>query len=453
MLVVISDLHFEEVASDAVAAPGGCYPVAFTERNLRPEAFGVFFRDLSDAARRDGVRRLDLVLAGDIVDLHRTSMWLVDDLRPYVACPDVAPGSPLEAKILGILDAIAAEEAVASSLAAIRQLSTGQPVPGAPPGLEAPAVQAAVHYLPGNHDRLVNATPAIRARVCALLGTADPGGPFPHVYDSADPRVLVRHGHEYDPINFGAAFPREAPMPAEVAPAAYDEWTFGDFVTVEVAMGLPHAFRQVHGEAIARDRLRASVYKRLLEFDDVRPQSELVPFVLTIPGFDPRMVWKELEPAVRLLLDRIAESPHLDAALARGRVSPVWKAFLDTRFWRLGLPLWLLQALGRAVSGSGRADPAAAAAREQVVEGGLKRLVVAGHTHHPQVALLSNQGGFDRYFVDTGTWRNVVLSSGAGDFSNAKALTYVVVYSSDEDRLRGRKEESFDYWSGYTKRW
>ena len=378
-------------------------------------------------------------------------MWFSDGLRPYVATTAVERGSPLEARILSILDAVAAEPSVAGSLAAIRQISTRKRTPD---GAVLPDIPMRVHYLPGNHDRLVNATPATRVRVRELLGLEAHSEPFGHVFECDDPRVLVRHGHEYDPLNFGAVFPSDAPIPALAPLAAYDEWTFGDFITVEVAVGLPHAFREVHGdEAIAGDALKATVYKRLLEFDDVRPQSELVPFLLSIPGCDQRLVWNALEPAVRSLLDRIADSPHLDAALRRGRVSPIWKALLDTRFWRLGLPLWSVRRLGALVAKVDSSDAATIAMRELAATQGDRRFVIAGHTHRPQVALLSDRANFDRYFVDTGTWRNVVFSNAAGQFSNAKAMTYVLVYASDEDLDGTHKGESFDYWSGYTKRW
>jgi UDP-2,3-diacylglucosamine pyrophosphatase LpxH len=311
-----------------------------------------------------------------------------------------------------------------------------------------------VHYLPGNHDRLLNATSATRARVRTLLGLGTSPDPFPHVFDCQDPRVLVRHGHEYDPLNFGVAFPSDAPLPDHIPLAAYDDWTFGDFITVEVATGLPDAFRHFHGDdAVAGDFLLSTVYRRLLEFDDVRPQSRLVPFLLQIPGCEERDVWKALEPAVRDLLGRLVDHRYLEAAFRKGGVSAAWKGLLDTRFWRAGLPLAVVKWLGALSARGGDSDPARLAAREQLVTHGDRRFVIAGHTHRPQVALLSDRGDFERYFVDTGTWRNVVLSSDSREFANAKAQTYVVVYSSDEDPDGRTKGESFDYWSGYTKRW
>jgi UDP-2,3-diacylglucosamine pyrophosphatase LpxH len=452
MLAVISDLHFEEVGSDRVDGPaGGAFE--FLERNFSPAAFEVLFHELAASARHNEAKGLDLVLAGDIFDLHRTTKWFDDELRPYLANTAIAEGSPLEAKVIAILDAIASERSVAGSLSAIRRLSAQDRdesfFVSLPPGFS-----IRVHYLPGNHDRLANATPSIRARVRHHLGLAGGDAPFPHVFDCEDPRVLVRHGHEYDPMNFGGALPSVAPIPARFAESAYDDWTFGDFITIEVAMGLPHAFRAVHGDAaIAADVQKATVYERLLEFDDLRPQSQLVPFLLTIPGRDAASVWASLEPAVRALLERIADSPHFRAALRKGRVPLVWRWLLGTRFWRLGLPLWLVRWLGGFAASADSSDPSIAAKREQQITEGNRRFVIAGHTHRPQVALLSTRDRFDRYFVDTGTWRNVVFSTPSGAFSNAKAMTYVVVYSSEEDATGRHRGESFDYWSGYTRRW
>lgn len=456
MLIVISDLHFEEVASDKVAPDGAPHGVRFDERNLKPGAFDVVFGDLTTAARRNGARNVDIVLAGDIFDLHRTRLWFdAGGLRPYLSCTDVASGSRHEEKILQILDGIAADDAVATNLAALRRLAgVATPRHGGPLGYEWFGVPTRVHYLPGNHDRLVNATPATRLKARELLGLGPSTARFPHVFESADPRVLVRHGHEYDALNFGGRLSAHAEIPVSLSDADYDDWTFGDFVTVDVAMGLPDAFREVYQDRIAFDPLLSTVYGRLLEFDDVRPQSQLVAFLLTIPGQEPTQVWRVLEPAFVTLLERLAGDPNVDRAFAKGGVSPLWRLLLDARVWRWGLPLALVRRLGSFASRRGDADPAASAVREEVVAQGRARFVVAGHTHHPQVALLSTHSDFERYFVDTGTWRNVVLSTGSGAFANTKAITHVAIYASTEDPggLRA-KRESFDFWSGCSKRW
>src|SRR5215216_4791592 len=93
MLVVISDLHFEEEKSDAIADEEGnsLNPSEF-RRNTPPEAFRRLTAWLANEARRSGAQRMDLVLAGDIFDLHRTTLWFREnprEARPYVNSAEV----------------------------------------------------------------------------------------------------------------------------------------------------------------------------------------------------------------------------------------------------------------------------------------------------------------------------------------------------------------------------
>ena len=103
------------------------------------------------------------------------------------------------------------------------------------------------------------------------------------------------------------------------------------------------------------------------------------------------------------------------------------------------------------------------AKRELAISNGSARFIVAGHTHKPQVSLLDESllHG-EQYYIDTGTWRNVIMSAPSKDtfrFGRVKALTYVVIYGFDEDpgKLASpngiAKRESFDFWSGYTQRY
>ena len=74
MLVVISDLHFEEEQSRDIEGPGPHPPIRIS-RNIRLNAFSKIFDRLSEQARRDGAHKMNLVLAGDIFELHRTALW------------------------------------------------------------------------------------------------------------------------------------------------------------------------------------------------------------------------------------------------------------------------------------------------------------------------------------------------------------------------------------------
>jgi UDP-2,3-diacylglucosamine pyrophosphatase LpxH len=463
MLVVISDLHFEEEASDAVGALDGTKRVAF-RRNLPASAFEQVVAQLAEEAVRNSAKRLDLVLAGDIFDLHRTQLWFEQEgaqLRPYVSCENVASSRSLEDKIFRVLDAIAAEEDVKESLAVFQRLTKQKFVQktGNSKREESFPVPVSLHYMPGNHDRLANATNRIRARVRELLGLPADDKPFLHAVMLEDPRVLVRHGHEYDRFNFSVNYSGMG-LPSSIPEHEYSSPCFGDFVTVQVASRLPNLFRKHHSaQAIATDATLEVVYVRLLEFDDLRPQSALLDFLLHIPGSDlsEDAIWTRLKPVAVQLLDEVSREEFLWHWLRQLRISWVIRLAFWSRVWRLGLPLWLVRLVATRMSG-GDQGPARFAAQEEVIRRGEVRLVIAGHTHHPEVAHLRTTGALKQYYVDTGTWRNRVLMTPTRDsFGRVKALTYVVVYASDEDPAHrdpaAPKQESFDYWSGFTQRW
>lgn len=252
-------------------------------------------------------------------------------------------------------------------------------------------------------------------------------------------------------------------------------------MTVQVASRLPQTFREVHGdEAILASPLLRSVYDRLLEFDDVRPQSAIFEFMLNDPDVGDRdRVWATLEPVLRRMLNELSSDRFLKKWLKdHDRWGPdvvdVIQLVLSLKPWKLfkTLPHELLDRLQRALKGASR-PPVTFAARERAIRTGQARLLIAGHTHNPEVQLAAvDEANGERYYVDTGTWRNRVPATPDGKaFGHLKALTYVSVYASDEDPpstvpdAREKPEEgaaapagqpparvfSFDYWSGFTQ--
>jgi UDP-2,3-diacylglucosamine pyrophosphatase LpxH len=457
MIVVISDLHFEEVREGRIDGAGGAPEVVF-ERNLNPRAFIKLKENVID--KREQGHPLDVVLAGDIFDIHRTALWFKngDGIRPFDDPAAFAPGSPGEAKVLGILEKISEEPNVKGSLDVIRSMADS-------------AGEARIHYLPGNHDRLANATPAIRSKVRELLGLGASPDPFPHRFSptGGDPPVLVRHGHEYDRFNFSADHGKGA-IALDLPEAEYSAPAFGDFMTVEVASQLPVLFRKVHTDAtIVADPVLRALYIRLLEFDDVRPQSALVEFLLRTPGLPlgEKGLWRLIEPVVRELLEAIGDAPFLTRWLKKLEKHYQLDTFdwvqlaLKTKIWKAGLPLPLIRRLAGGSRDAGQAASDAllsTVAREQALKEGGVRAVIAGHTHDPQVALLDRAANAERYYIDTGTWRNrVPATPDAKEFGRLKALTYVVAYGNDEDLGKAPtpvgKLWSFDYWSGFTQHW
>jgi hypothetical protein len=97
------------------------------------------------------------------------------------------------------------------------------------------------------------------------------------------------------------------------------------------------------------------------------------------------------------------------------------------------------------------------AAKEQGITSGEYRFVIAGHTHTPATELIASDNHGERYYINTGTWRNRIPSTpDFKAFGRLKTLTYVIVYGPDEDTGGDRKAEklaSIDFWSGITQRW
>jgi UDP-2,3-diacylglucosamine pyrophosphatase LpxH len=466
MLAVISDLHFREETSDHIRGNGD-YPPIVCWRNLSVTPYRRFIAALAAEAVRNGAHRLDLALAGDIFDIHRTSLWFdgEEQIRPYVNT--TAVDDALEERVGRILEAIAGEENVSETLAAFRLLANGRYWDGGERDFPVP-VQ--LHYVPGNHDRLANATPAIRRQVRSLLGLPASGAPFPRLLALAEERAVVRHGHEYDLYNFAVDLRQASEIPLYLPEEHHDAPTFGDFITVDIASRLPFLFRQHHGdEALLNTPLLRTVYIRLLEFDDLRPQSAMLRFLLQMPeeGLKPQVVWRVIEPVLRQLLEAIHDDAYMHQWLGRLSSRTVIDAFdvvgllLRRRLWRhtRTIPLWLVERFSQAALRRAAGAPATEhlAVRESAVRSGDYLFVVAGHTHTPRVNLLTADLRGERYYVDSGTWRNQIPA--APDFTSfgrLKSLTYAIVYGPDEDLGRPPqpgKIASLDYWSGVTQRW
>src|SRR5579872_1791858 len=300
MIVVISDLHFEEEASDVVPGRGGRPDVIF-RRNLNPRAYRNFIAQMAEQVERRKIKEFQLVIAGDLFDFSRTTLWFADEVRPYVSLAEV--NEPLEQKTLRILDATAKEPSVKEALEVFQLLAKGRyRTAEIDDGEERdfPVDRIEFLFFPGNHDRLSNATPAIRKRVLELLGLKG-SAEFPHYFLANDPAVLIRHGHEYDHKNFAVDLEKSESIPLDVPEEGYSNANFGDFITIDVAVRLPYLFRRKYGDqAILDDPVMTKLYERLLQFDDVRPQSALFDYLLDDSDghYSAEEAWERLVPVI-----------------------------------------------------------------------------------------------------------------------------------------------------------
>jgi len=461
MIVVISDLHFEEEASDLIPGRGG-RPDVICHRNLNPRAYRNFIAQMAEQVARRKVKEFKLVIAGDLFDFSRTTLWFSDKLRPYVSLEKV--NEQLEQKALGILEATAKEPSVKEALEVFHLLAKGRYRTTETADSEErdfPADRIEIFYFPGNHDRLSNATPAIRKRVRELLGL-NGSAEFPHYFLANDPAVLIRHGHEYDNNNFAIDLEKSKSIPLDVPERGYSDANFGDYITIDVAVRLPFLFRRKYGDqAILDDPVMANLYERLLQFDDVRPQSALFDYLLddSAGHYSAEQAWERLVPVIQDILDEIHDQKFFRYWL-RKRAKP-WapteleaaRVLLNLGGWRNRASRGAAHKIAHFMMGGDMARPELMAQREKLLQQKTVRLVIAGHTHDPQLCLIGSDPEADRFYINTGTWRNRIPSTpDERTFGRIKALTYVMLFSSAEDNRLGNKTVgTFDYWTGYTQ--
>ncbi|HOT25081.1 MAG: hypothetical protein GX415_06560 [Chloroflexi bacterium] len=437
----MSDLHFAE--SKSLALGGRQF-----NHNLPAEVYQDFFREIVESLDDGVVPEVDLVLAGDIFELTRSALWLEGPLRPYGHLDGIAEGGPLEGQILSILAAIAADERVAGTLEIIKGLE---------PLFQRPTH---VHFIPGNHDRLTNATPAVRSAVRRMLGMREDGAPFDNQYFhpfGEEPGVLVRHGHEYDPNNFGVNLTMDSALPAVLPAEWYKRPVLGDITTLELAARLPKIFKDHYSDAvILRQAPLLTLYQRIMEFDNVRPANALMNFLFSTPGLSRGDTWKYLEPVFKEARDDIARDMSLKQQfLSLGALVGIplfnLRLLLDKRIWKKQIPFWVFGKLIQSLAGKYKLGTLMdMVAKEECLSGAESTIncLVSGHTHTPAVELLGARGGRERFYLNSGTFRNAITSApDMLSFGRLRSRARVLIYGPGERNPEYTRETgwSFDY--------
>ena len=441
MLIVMSDLHLAEAGSNALE------DVKF-DNNLPASVYRVYFNEIADYIHKNHIAKVDLILAGDVFEITRSALWLENGLRPYVHLNEIAEGSPMEARIAAILATIAREERVSETLNLFRNLENI---------LQRPIN---VHFLPGNHDRLANATPLVRHQVQSLLGLPLNDAPFQNqfiAYSQGEPFVLVRHGHEYDPSNFGLNVKELESIPTFIPAEVYGRPVLGDITTLELAAKLPKLFREYYTEEtiLQRPELRM-IYRRLMDFDNVRPAGALMNFLLTTPGLHQSETWHYVEPIFLRAMNDIAENPELSKTILTlgglaGVSSRTLALLLRQSTWRHGIPFWLVKrtsaGLSHKIKLSSIVDQIE---KEECLQPGLSTIqcIVCGHTHNPEVELLQVQDGQHKYYLNSGTFRNVIAATPEMDkFSRLRSKARILIFEPGEQNPEYTRETgwSFDF--------
>ena len=427
MLVVLSDLHFSEAQSTSLG------DLSFN-KNLPVETYRAFLKELNQVAIANGIDNVDLVLAGDILEITRSGIWFENGERPYQDNRSIEPGSGTEATILRLINIIRDEDRVRETLALFRDIRAQF------------NVEVDLHYILGNHDRLVNATPRIRETVREIFGLTGGDVPFDHQYlarnEDNSTFCLVRHGHEYDPMNFSMDTQNLETIPTEFPEEEYGNAPLGDIVTLEFGAALPHYFVQEYGEeAILSDPVMMALYERLMGFDDVRPTSALLAYIFSTPGVPKRQTWEYMSPCFKRLLNTLSETPKFINQISHvsslnGAQRMLLRGLLNSDMLKNDLPYWMVKQLMKQVSKEIKlSSPVKWAKREALVRENHSscKCVISGHTHFPEVSLMSARKGDERYYINTGTWRNTISATrNFKEFGRLKTMTKVIVFQPSE---------------------
>ncbi|HET9954391.1 MAG TPA: hypothetical protein VFQ61_07800, partial [Polyangiaceae bacterium] len=310
-----------------------------------------------------------------------------------------------------------------------------------------------IHYIPGNHDRLVNVFPSLRARVRQLLNLAgEPRSPFAHVLEWPAYGVRVRHGHEYDKANFPIAFdglhePTEEHYAAPV---------LGDFVTVELATRLALAFRGYYARELRQAGPEGDAFRRiylaLTEFDDVRPASAFPTYVAKEVGRGSDWVFARLRPAIEDTLVAATQSEFFLREATRLGFAQFFEGAAGFQL-RLAIANASPHQLSQLIANMSRFQdapgpaPADIAALESGLLEGQPLCVIAGHTHKPGQVAIPGRPEHAACFVDSGTWRTRMEQGVAETFGRFRSYTIVFCYRAEE--WASSRVRTFETWTGH----
>jgi len=441
MLAIISDLHFTDGTTSNWGSDPRCPGGRRDLFNVSPKAFRLFFSDIAEiVGRGNGIRKVKMIYAGDIFDLLRTTAWFD---APQSALPWSVPLAPakLEAECGALLDKI-----IENNAKALAWLSGVEVAPGT--GALRPFAELAAIwpkdvalervYLPGNHDRLVNLFPSLRARVWSrLLGRGGEAKEFSNQYRDPDGHeTFVMHGHESDPFN--------CEFTADGRP---------DYAAIPIGEPMTTClFTRLGYEAELR-KMSPEIVARLREVDNVRPTLASIRFVQDM--IRRARIGKEMTS----LIDRVvSEFQGLEFYKRWHKAHDRWNLGPDEAD-QLALALRAIQLLGthlpvglmEKACGLASDDSCQALAlkclRNPVAVG--ETHCVLGHTHEPaHTPLMVDDKGVQKHYLNSGTFRATLTKAFSGDsFVEFQRMSWVVIYGPDEFQP-GERRPMYEMWSG-----
>ena len=392
LLIFISDIHLtDRLHGNAVT---------------KADQFARFWQRISVAR---GNRPAELCIVGDLFDLVRSPSWFEGRMRPYHG----ASTNGVVRNVEKIVEETLVREA--GFFDAIRsKVTTGE---------------LAIHYIVGNHDRLLLTAPNARQ----MISRAMTGGDKLQLHKELEFRdhgVLAYHGNVGDPIN-----------------ASPDgEATIGDAIGSELILRFPHKLRALVGEDHPG-------IEEVDDIDDVRPvyavpawvrQQSMIRRELLRPM---GQVWNEVveEFLANDFVKRWLSSQHKTFSLDLGKKLRLLLELSRNRLIAHGSDEKLTQ-LYRFFQQSFDGKMSTLAATELSRRRGL-RFVVNGHSHFPSMQPLGTIEGKPAVYFNTGTWRAVHQIGhdlgGRPSFLAYDAMSYLVFFPTGDAMNR-----DYEWWTG-----
>lgn len=363
--------------------------------NLSHRAFSHFFDYIKGSMRKE-YEELIVVFAGDTLDLLRSEYWMTveDKEKPW---NNSTPYHPHLKHILS--NAI---EANNTSLDIIRQADKQfHPIP----------IQK--YLIPGNHDRMIGEIDGYNDILKNAFGNVSIVNGY---YENEAYGVVIRHGHEFDVYNFEA-----------------DGIPIGDVNTVELFVRLPFEIKKKFPEL--EDELKS--------IEDIRPQWRIFDYLQTT--YSEGEIKSFIEESIKKTVNYFFTIPYVREWIKKHdkSLNPLDEA--DKLEYMLFLskiiPIGWAEKLLKIFSYFETKEPH----YEEMAEKENALYVAYGHTHKENVSFLGVANGFHRYYINTGTWRERIIASNSGVFSQYKTMTYAIFYKKEE---RQTEFPAFELWNG-----
>lgn len=415
MLVFLSDIHLTDGSSGT---------------EIDPRAFKKFtdlLLNIIGDPKENGIKQVEVVLLGDILDVIRSDLWQRDEnkianpIRPWSAPSDKdSANRDLQWYTENIVHRITTRSQNQEAIGYLTNL------------YKRCAVNLKVSYLVGNHDWLINRYPSTRKALVDFLGMkfADDfitnGFDYERPFDSDGYPVFARHGDYYDPFNF------EDDRNAS---------SLGDAIVIDLLNKFP--------TEVAKSSLGSNqdLVKQLKEIDNVRPLWEIPAWIQGLcrrfPGVEDQMhgIWNGLVDDF-CAVDFVKQRQHWDLEAAL-RLS---EDFSYDHLRQIA-ESWIARKLM-----SNSEDYHGYAYKELAMQQAKARYVVYGHTHYAEQVPLDimppTPGGVtEALYFNTGTWRKVfehtVFDVDLCEFIGWYVMTFLVFYLREERE----PDRNYEVWS------